>query len=379
MCMRYPFPEKGKKTEEIMSLIRKAKEMNLDYTSGRVFGSMCSSPLDITREIHSMFLEANLGNPGLCRGIERFQSEIHGAIGDLINAPNNCEILTTGGGTEGNILALWQARKETGKRKVILPKSAHFSFLKACDLLDMEPVYVSMDDNYLTDLGELEDMIDDTIAVVVGIAGTTELGLIEPIRNMAGIVGDIHFHVDAAFGGLVIPFLKDLGHELPEFDFRIEGVDSITIDPHKMGLSTVPLGLFYSRRQFPVSVKSPYLSGDRQRTLRGTRASASVPAFWATINHLGKEGYRKMIARCMENTTYLVDSMAAMGMKPIVDPVMNIASFHHHRPPDVVREMGLRGWNISRTVNPSGLRFVVMPYVDKDNIDDMVNELSKVI
>ncbi len=379
MNMKYTFPEKGKSKKEILSLANKVKELNQDYTSGRVFGSMCSNPIDIARDIHKMFVEANLGNPGLCRGIEKLQGEIQRAVGDLINAPPDCEMLTTGGGTEGNILALWQARKEMGKGKVILPMSAHFSFLKACDLLDMEPVFLPMDDNYLPDLGELEDMIDDSIAAVVGIAGTTELGLIEPIKEMAEIIGDIHFHVDAAFGGLVIPFLKDLGYDLPNFDFEIEGVDSITIDPHKMGLSTIPLGLYYSRKRFPVSVESPYLSGEGQRTLRGTRTSASIPAFWATINHLGKEGYRKIIARCMENTRYLVDSMEVIGLDPIVEPVMNIASFHHHRPPDVVREMELKGWNISRTVNPNGLRFVIMPHVDTAAIDEMIHELSKVI
>lgn len=373
------FPDKGKDKEHIMSVISKVKELDMDYDLGHVFGSMCSMPPDITREVHTKFLEANLGNPGLCRGVERLQREVHNAVGDLINAPKGSDVMSTGGGTEGNILALWQARKTSSKRKVLLPRSAHFSFIKACDLLDMEIAYIPMDDKYMPDLASLESMIDDTVAAVVGIAGTTELGLVEPIKEMAEITGDIHFHVDAAFGGMVIPFLRDLGHDIPPFDFEIQGVDSIIMDPHKMGFSTIPLGLYYSRNVFPISVESPYLSGEKQRTLRGTRSSASIPAFWATINYLGKEGYIERVKKCMANTTYIVKAITDIGLEPILDPVMNIASFHHEEPQKVVDAMEKRGWNISRTVNPPGLRFVIMPHINKDQIDDMLIELSKVI
>jgi len=243
----------------------------------------------------------------------------------------------------------------------------------------MEPVYLPSDENYLPDLELLEEMIDDSIAAVVGVAGTTELGLIEPIEEMADIVGDIHLHVDAAFGGLVIPFLKELGYEMPAYDFEIDGVDSLVLDPHKMGLSTIPLSIFYSREPLSFSVEAPYLSGERQRTLRGTRSSASISAFWATMNFLGREGYRQIIAQCMENTRYLLKELKSIGLEPIIEPLMNIASFHQDNAEKVVKEMERRGYNISRTVDPSGLRFVVMPHVNKENIDAMTKELSRVI
>ncbi len=373
------FPESGRDIEDIMETLEEVERCEMKFGSGHVFGSMCSEPLEVAKKAHSMFIEANLGNPGLCRGAERFNEEVQIAVGELINAPIDCERLTIGGGTEGNILALWRARNETGRRKVILPKSAHFSFLKACDILEMEAVYLPPNEEYMPDLDVLEEMIDDSISAVVGVAGTTELGLIEPIEEMAEIVGDIHLHVDAAFGGFVIPFLKDLGYDLPSYDFKIPGVDSLVVDPHKMGLSTIPLSIFYSREPLAFSVEAPYLSGKRQRTLRGTRSSASVPAFWATMNYLGREGYREIIARCMDNTEYLLKEVKSIGLEPIVEPVMNIASFHLDNAEEVVKEMERRGWNISRTVDPAGLRFVIMPHVNRDNIDIMTKELGRVI
>ena len=376
--MKHSFPEKGKKREEILERINQAKEDDLSFSSGKILGSMCTEPLEMSKRVHSMFLEANLGNPGLCRGTEELEKEIHSAVSSLIHIDDH-EALSVGGATEGNILALWRAREKSGKRKVLLPESAHFSFVKACSLLDMEPIYIPLTENYTIDTDVLEKKLDDEIAAVVGVAGTTELGVIDPIDEMAEIVGNTYLHVDAAFGGFVIPFLKELGDDLPEFDFNIDGVDSLVLDPHKMGLSTVPLGLFYSRDKDTISIKSPYLTGREQKTIRGTRSSASVPAFWTAMNLLGKEGYKEIISECMENTHYTINKMKEIGLKPIIDPIMNIASFHHDEPERVVEEVNGMGWNISLTINPSGLRFVIMPHVKKESIDDMADLLGDIV
>jgi len=143
-----------------------------------------------------------------------------------------------------------------------------------------------------------------------------------------------------------------------------------------MGMSTIPLGLMFSKEGSPLSIESPYLTGKDQKTIRGTRASASIPAFWATLNYLGKEGYREIVKDCMENTRYLIEKMEDLGFEPIIDPVMNIASFHHKNPKKIVEGMAKEGFNISRTVNPIGLRFVIMPHVNKRGIDTMIKKLG---
>jgi len=372
--LNYEFPKAGKDLETIMEEIGSAEEMNLNFSSGNVFGSMCTRPLNIAKEVYTRFLESNLGNPGLYPGTVRLEKEVHEAIGSLIHA-GDIESHSVGGGTEGNIMALWRAREKSGNKKVLLPKSAHFSFKKACSLLDMTEEYLPLTDRYQTDIGALEDKLDEETAAVVGIAGTTELGVIDPIEKMAEISGDIHFHVDAAFGGMVIPFMDE---DMPSFDFQIQGVDTLIVDPHKMGMSPVPLGLFYSKSKDSISVDSPYLSGEKQKSLRGTRASASIPAFWATINLLGKEGYKDVIDECMENTSYLVSRMEEKGFELIIEPSMNIASFRCETPKNIVEDMKEKGWNISRTINPLGLRFVVMPHVSKQSIDEMVEVLDEI-
>ncbi|MBS3816535.1 MAG: tyrosine decarboxylase MfnA [Candidatus Thermoplasmatota archaeon] len=379
--MKSIFPDKGKDTEEIMDKIDEAREKDMNFSSGRIFGSMCTESPDLAKEVYSRFLESNLGNPGLYPGTSQLEEEVHEAVGSLIDA-GDVESLSVGGGTEGNIIALWRARERSGRRKVLLPESAHFSFEKACSLLDMESEYIPLTDDFKMDIEVLKNKLEaerEEIAAVVGIAGTTELGAIDPIEQIGELSEDIYFHVDAAFGGFVIPFLEELDHDLPAFDFEVKGVDSLTLDPHKMGMAPIPLGLFYSREGEDISIDSPYLTGGGQKSIRGTRASASIPAFWAVMHHFGKEGYKNLISACMEKTYYLIDRMEEVGFEPIIEPNMNIASFRYEEPDEMVERLYEKGWNVSRTVHPKGLRFVVMPHVSFEGIDEIVEILSGMI
>ncbi|MEF8832289.1 MAG: tyrosine decarboxylase MfnA [Candidatus Thermoplasmatota archaeon] len=371
----HAFTMDGKDPKEIKDRLKYFKEKDFDFSSSRVFASMCTKPLDIAKEAYMEFIESNLGNPGLYPGTMEMEEDVLEAVSELINA-GGMKGFSVGGGTEGNIIALWRARESTDNRKVILPKSAHFSFEKACSLLDMEPDYVSLTKDYTVDIDEMEEKIDDDTAAVVGIAGTTEHGAIDPIEKIAELSSEIPFHVDAAFGGFVIPFMEMLGYDVPSLDVSLKGIDSISLDPHKMGMSPIPLGLFYSNGENEISIDSPYLTGKDQKSIRGTRASASIPAFWSTMNLLGVEGYKETISDCMEKTEYLVELMEERGFETITEPTMNIASFRSEQPKVLVEKCAERDWYISRTVTPPGLRFVVMPHVTERSIEKIVEVLG---
>jgi len=368
----------GKDLQEVKNKLKSFKQKDFDFSSGRIFASMCTEPLDIAKEAYIEFIESNLGNPGLYPGTKEMEKEIHEAVSSLINA-KGMKCFSVGGGTEGNIMALWRAREKTGNRKVVLPKSAHFSFEKACSLLDMEAKYVDLKEDYTVDTEEMKDKIDDDTAVVVGIAGTTEHGSIDPINEISELSEEVPFHIDAAFGGFVIPFLEMMGHDVPSLDLSRDSIDSISLDPHKMGMSPIPLGLFYSTGESRISVDSPYLTGKDQKSIRGTRASASIPAFWATINFLGIEGYKEIISDCMDKTAYLVELMEDIGFETITEPTMNIASFKTKKPEVLVEKCAEKDWYISRTIHPPGLRFVVMPHVTERSIERIVKLLGELV
>ena len=96
--------------------------------------------------------------------------------------------------------------------------------------------------------------------------------MVDPITDLAKIAvqHEIFFHVDAAFGGMVIPFLDD---PIP-FDFALPGVTSIAVDPHKMGMSTIPCGCLLTRDYEilnTLNIDTPYLTVKQGSTLGGTR------------------------------------------------------------------------------------------------------------
>src|SRR5690606_28383669 len=143
------------------------------------------------------------------------ESRVIGMLGALMgNADARGHSVT--GGTEANLMAMRAARNmsETKKPEIIVPRSAHFSFRKAADILRLELREAELDDNYRVDTSSVSDLISDDTVAVVGVAGTTELGMIDPIPELSEICLEegIHLHVDAAFGGFIIPFLREAGY-----------------------------------------------------------------------------------------------------------------------------------------------------------------------
>lgn len=128
----------------------------------------------------------------------------------MLYAPKNATGHIISGGTEANITAMWIAKQISGKKTILLPKSAHFSFQKIASLMDMKLVSIPLKNNYTMDTKALQKYITNDTAAIIGIAGSTELGTIDPIPHLSEICLDEHIflHVDAAFGGFVIPFLS---------------------------------------------------------------------------------------------------------------------------------------------------------------------------
>ncbi len=210
-----------------------------------------------------------------------------------------------------------------------MPESAHYSFEKASQLLGIELRKASLDDELRVDPAEMASLIDKHTVALVAVAGTTEFGQVDPVEEIGKLAQEkgIYFHVDAAFGGFVIPFLKGCP---PKFDFEVPGVSSIAIDPHKMGMSTIPSGgLLYRNESLmqPLEISAQYLTSQFQTSLAGTRSGASAAATYAVMRYLGRDGYRNIVAQCMENTQLLVDNMRRIGLETVIEPVLNIAAF----------------------------------------------------
>jgi len=375
--------EKGAANSIIIKELEEAGDRDCRFCDGKVISSMCTKPLDIAETAHSMFIEANLGNAGLYPGTLELERQVINGISSLLNAGNIAGGIVSGG-TEANITALWIARNITGNKKVIFPKSAHFSFHKACDILALEPVMVDLNENFTIDIEQVERNIDDDLCAIVGIAGTTELGAVDDIESLAKILPENAFlHVDAAFGGFVLPFLREMGINVPRFDFSIPEVCTMTSDPHKMGMSTIPSGALLVRdREWVrrIHKEAPYLDLIGQLSaLSGTRSSAAVAATYAAMRSLGKEGYMKLVRECMDVTAHALNRGRKIGLEPVMEPLMNILCLYVPQPREVQEKLAQEGWRVSVAQNPESLRLVMMPHVTRDSIDGLFDAMERIL
>ncbi|HII06489.1 MAG TPA: tyrosine decarboxylase MfnA [Methanotrichaceae archaeon] len=369
----------GLSEEEVMRGLQKMRSKDLSYD--RILSSMCTLPHPIALKAHRKFQETNLGDPGLFPGSFELEQQVVRMMAEILGYPNAVGYLSTGG-TESNIQAIRAARNAHNFRdgNIVVPKSAHFSFDKIGDLLRLEIRKADLDEDLKVDLDSVEDLIDEKTVSLVGIAGTTEFGQVDPIDRLGKLALDsgIHLHVDAAFGGFVLPFLKGDW----KWDFRTEGVTSITIDPHKMGMATIPGGGLLFRHPEDLerlAAYAPYLTMARPKALTGTRSGASAAAIWAVMNFLGKEGFTKVVDRCMDLSRQMVAGVRKIGIEPVIEPVMNVVTLKMDHPEEVRADLLECCWRVSTTRSPQALRLILMPHTTSENVDLFLADLELVL
>lgn len=379
--------EGGLPKQAVLKLMDSYLKEDLTYESGRILGSMCTTPSRFAEYVYAKHMKKNLGDGGLFPGTVKIEREAISMTGSLLS---NSKALghVVSGGTEANLLALWAARNLAKKDapEIVVPASVHYSLDKVASLLGLRQIKVRLNKRHQVDVRAVKEVLSDRAIGIVGIAGSTELGTVDPILELSEITGNkgIYLHVDAAFGGFVLPFMKELGYDTPAFDFKLEGVSSITVDPHKMGMAPIPAGgvLFRDSEALEsISFKVPYLSGGEavHSTIIGTRPGASTIAVWALLKHLGREGYRRVVKRCMDLTHILADAISASKrLELVVEPTMNIVGIKPKfmEPLILAEKLRKRGWAIS--LFPHHIRVVVMPHLREDHIRSFLADIEAV-
>jgi glutamate decarboxylase len=276
--------------------------------------------------------------------------------------------LFTNGGTMANVSAMWVARNhclgpqedETGKRifqgveRTGLPKALkyngyddaiiigsalmHYSMNKAADVLGMgleALVKIPCDTNYRVNMEQMEERIlearanKECIVAIIGICGTTETGAIDPLEDMAALAAkyDIHFHVDAAWGG---PCIFSNTHR---YKCRgIELADSVTLDGHKQLWLPMGAGMVFFKdpyRCLCVRKTANYIirkeSYDLGKfTIDGSRGGNAL-FLHANLQLLGLRGYEVLIDRTVRVAQYMARRvLRSRNYELVVKPMMNI-------------------------------------------------------
>jgi len=378
-------------TGALASDVRRRIEAQLadDVPWNRVLNSICTEPHPLAVEMASRAAHTNLGDVRIFRGTKRIEREVVRLLLELLGNPGGSGSLVSGG-TEANLIAMLVARETarargrlTERPEVVVSSTVHFSFTKVFHLLGLTPVVVPVDDDLRMPAKETARRIGEHTVAVVATAGSSEFGVVDAVDEIGPVVAGrgVHLHVDAATGGFIIPFARELGHDLPQFDFTVEGVDSVTIDPHKYGLANVPAGAVLFRGAEDAgrfSVDSFFVDTPVHHTLLGTRPGAAAVSVYAVLEHLGRDGFRDITRTNFEVTRYLVDSLRAAGYELFAEPQLNIVVVRLPHAARISQLLESRGWIVSTSKRfGETLRLVVTRHVTRETVDEFLPALQQ--
>ena len=316
---RTRLPKSGIPKEEVLERLRTAKENDIHWREGKAFGMVYVPEEQVTellKEAYTLYFSENALNPTAFPSLRRFETEVVAMTASLLGSDGGVVGNMTSGGTESLLMAVKSARDwarenrpEALEPEMILPSTAHPALEKASHYFDVESVRTPVRDDFRADVDAIQAALTPNTILIVGSAPSYPHGVVDPIREMAEIAKEngVLFHVDACMGGFMLPFVRRLGYAVPDFDFQVPGVTSMSADVHKFGYSAKGASVILYRertlRRYQMFAYTDWSGGIyASPTMTGTRPAGPIAAAWAIMNHLGEDGYLTIAETVMDAT-----------------------------------------------------------------------------
>jgi sphinganine-1-phosphate aldolase len=377
-------PAHGLARDDVLGLVDRLAAAEEDrwrdgFASGAVYHGDRGHVAFLSR-IYAAQSQSNPLHPDLWPSASKFEAEIVAMTAAMLggsHATADAPVVGTvnSGGTESILLAMKAYRDFARERRgiaspeIVAPVTAHAAFDKAARFFDMPLVRVPVDDGFRADPAALAAAVTERTAVVVGSAPGFPHGVIDPIPEIAALAAErgVGCHVDACLGGFILPWAERLGYPVPQFDFRLPGVTSMSADTHKYGYAAKGSSVvlyrgrelrhcqYYTVTDWPGGL---YLSP----TFAGSRPGALAATCWAAMVSIGEDGYTDAARRILETGARIRDGIAAIpGLLVLGDPLWVIA-FGATDGLDiyqVMENMGHRGWSLNGLQRPAAVHIAV--------------------
>jgi len=360
-------PQQGLSKEEILSTLQAFKGRDMDWKTGKVWCYVYDpgeDPAEVTREAYLSYLSENGLDPTVFPSLLKVETDVVRALINLLRGDSEAVGHLTSGGTESIMLAVKTARDKARAEnpaitqpEMVLPKTAHAAFHKAAHYLSVKPVVVDIDpQTFKVRLEDMRAAITPSTILVVASAPNYSQGVIDPIVEIGALAQEkkLLFHVDACVGGLHLSFMRKLGYDVPDFDFSVPGVTSISTDLHKYGYAAKGCSaIMYRSREirryqiFACTDTTGYTLINP--TMLSSKTGGPMAGAWAILNFLGEEGYKKIVQEVQDATTRLIEGINAInGLRVLGTPAMSMFSFTSDaiNVYQLADEMSKRGWYI---------------------------------
>jgi len=309
---RTQLPETGVPTKELLAEVKALAEEPTGFDTGKAWGGIyhdtraeVSELPAIQAAVFAQFNSTNSLYPGVFPAVRKFEAEIIAmAVHILHGDPVGAVGLLTSGGTESVLIAIHGYREQARQQgieepEIICSHTAHGALDKACHYFGLNLVKLEADpvNQQLKPQAVQAAITPRTIAVYAS-APTFPHGVVDPIQEL-GLLCKSHelgLHVDNCLGGFWLPFMQKAGRGRKfEWDFKVEGVTSISMDIHKYGFASKGASVVAFRTAALRRLTyCPVRDGTQlyiTPTMQGSRSGAVMACAWATMLHMGDQGY----------------------------------------------------------------------------------------
>ena len=373
-------PEHGRAPDEVLKDLKGFSAGDPAYKDGRLWSlvyHLDDEHDDFAAAAYRQYSSANGLNPGAFQSLKRMETDIISIVAGLLHGgPETCGVLTAGG-TESCLMAvktyrdLARKKRQVRRPNMILPTTAHVAWFKAAGYFGVTPRLLPLNEDLSTDISKLARMINRNTVMILGSAPEYPHGTIDPIAEMGEIAQakGVPLHVDACVGGFILPFMEMNGITLPDWDFRVPGVTSMSADLHKYGYTAKGASTILYRNldllKHQMFVYQDWPGGVfASPALLGTRPGGAYAAAWAVLQKMGTDGYRDLAARTTQAVEHLKTGIAQIdGLRLLGNPQGPLLAFGASaRGPNmfaVADQLEQKGWSVNRVQNPDGIHAMV--------------------
>ena len=387
-------PERGRAWEELARAMADLKGNDLDWRGGRHAAFVWHADDEVervAREAYALFMTENGLGLRVFPSLRRMEADVVAMVAGLVGGNTAVRGHMTSGGTESIFLAAHAAREwarrhrpDVSEPEIVAAFSAHPAIDKAAHYLGMRVVRVPTGADFRADVTAMAAAVTPRTVMCYASAPTYSLGVVDPVAALGALAQarGLWLHVDACVGGILGPFVRELGYPVPAFGLDLPGVASLSADLHKSGYAAKGASVILYR-DTERETAGRYEFSDWPTglyavpTFAGTRPGGAIAAAWAVMNFLGAEGYRRIAAVVMEARERLVAGLAHEGLHVWGKPDLwglayGAEDVDIHAVADA---MTTRRWSVGRVRTPPGIHLMLTP-VHAPVVDAYLTDLA---
>ena len=372
-------PQQGVPAEQVLAEIAGLREADLPTHGGTLFAYVYDPGVsgldDLAASAYALSAHVNGLNPTVFPSLLAMENALVGAVASRLGGgPDGVGSVVgnlTSGGTESLLLAVKAARDArampwspepavSGEPELVVPVTAHAAFAKAASYLKVRLVPVPVSPATLRpDPAAIAKAITERTVLVACSAPSYAHGVVDPVEAIAAVAAErgVRCHVDACFGGWVLPYLRRLGVGVPPFDFAVPGVTSISVDLHKYAYCPKGTSVLLHRDE---ALRAPQYFAYADwpgytmvnPTVASTRPGGPIAAAYATMRFLGDDGYERLAGETLGAVRLLaraVSDVDGLRLLPASGgPESTVVCFASDDPEldlfVLVDELSARGW-----------------------------------